>query len=85
MDNEESKKVKEVVNKEEYNAKQREWYKWRKRAKKVGVSPLKSRRPTPAQRKECVAVLGCNVMGSDFTEATSVISELYPNIQIYVI
>ena len=48
----ESKKVKEVVNKEEYNAKQREWYKWRKRAKKVGVSPLKSRRPTPAQRKE---------------------------------
>lgn len=48
----ESKKVKEVVEKEEYNAKQREWYKWRKRAKKAGVQPLKSRRPTPAQRKE---------------------------------
>ena len=48
----ESKKVKEVVCKEEYNAKQREWYKWRKRAEKVGVSPLKNRRPTPAQRKE---------------------------------
>ena len=48
----ESKKVKEVVNNEEYNAKQREWYKWRKRAEKVGVAPLKSRRPTPAQRKE---------------------------------
>ena len=48
----ESKKVKEVVCKEEYNAKQREWYRWRKRAEKVGVSPLKNRRPTPAQRKE---------------------------------
>ena len=48
----ESKKVKEVVCKEEYNAKQREWYKWRKRAEKVGVSSLKNRRPTPAQRKE---------------------------------
>ena len=48
----ENKKVKQVKNKEEYNAKQREWYKWRKRAEKVGVEPLKSRRPTPAQRKE---------------------------------
>ena len=48
----ESKTIKEVKNKEGYNAKQREWYKWRKRAEKVGVSPLKSRRPTPAQRKE---------------------------------
>ena len=48
----ESKKVKELTEKESYNAKQREWYKWRKRAKKVGVSQLKSRRPTPAQRKE---------------------------------
>ena len=48
----EKKKLKKVVNKEEYNAKQREWYKWRMRAEKAGVSPLKSRRPTPAQRKE---------------------------------
>ena len=48
----ESKQIKKIENKEEYNAKQREWYKWRKRAEKVGVSPLKSRRPTPAQRKE---------------------------------
>ena len=48
----EGKKVKEVVDKEEYNAKQREWYKWRKRAEKIGVEPLKNRRPTPAQRKE---------------------------------
>ena len=48
----ESKQIKKVENKEEYNAKQREWYKWRKRAEKVGVPPLKNRRPTPAQRKE---------------------------------
>ena len=48
----EKRKVSKELSKEEYNAKQREWYKWRKRAKKVGVSPLKSRRPTPAQRKE---------------------------------
>ena len=48
----EKKKLKKVINKEEYNAKQREWYKWRKRAAKIGVSQLKSRRPTPAQRKE---------------------------------
>ena len=48
----ENKKVKQVKNKEEYNAKQREWYKWRKRAEKVGIEPLKNRRPTPAQRKE---------------------------------
>ena len=48
----ESKKVKQVENKEEYNAKQREWYRWRKRAEKAGIPPLKNRRPTPAQRKE---------------------------------
>ena len=48
----ENKQVKQVKNKENYNAKQREWYKWRKRAEKAGISPLKSRRPTPAQRKE---------------------------------
>jgi hypothetical protein len=34
------------------NKKQKEWYKWRKRAKAVGVQSLKGRRPTPAQRKE---------------------------------
>ena len=48
----ENKKIKQVGNTEEYNAKQREWYKWRMRAKKVGVEPLKNRRPTPGQRKE---------------------------------
>ena len=35
-----------------YNKQQKEWYKWRKRAKVVGVEPLKGRRPTPAQRKD---------------------------------
>ena len=34
------------------NKKQREWYKWRKRAEKVGIKPLEGRRPTPGQRKE---------------------------------
>ena len=48
----ENKKIKQVGNTEEYNAKQREWYKWRKRAEKVGIPPLKGRRPTPGQRKE---------------------------------
>ena len=38
--------------KEEYNRKRREWHKWKKRAKAVGVEPLPARRPTPAQRKE---------------------------------
>ena len=46
------KAIKSEKEKAEYNAKQKEWYKWRKRAKAVGVEPLKSRRPTPAQRKE---------------------------------
>lgn len=51
----EKKKIKERVVEEsenkEYNKKRREWYKWNKRAKAVGVDPLPSRRPTPAQRK----------------------------------
>ena len=34
------------------NEQERIWYQWRKRAKKVGVEPLKNRRPTPAQRKD---------------------------------
>ena len=47
--------MKEIKNEErraKYNAKQKEWYIWRKRAKQAGITPLKSRRPTPAQRKE---------------------------------
>tara|TARA_Y100001938_G_C8064720_1_gene419515 strand:+ start:121 stop:774 length:654 start_codon:yes stop_codon:yes gene_type:complete len=44
--------TKDLIKKAETNAKQKVWYKWRKRAKAVGVEPLKSRRPTPAQRKD---------------------------------
>ena len=43
---------KDVIKKEEYNKKQREWHRWRKRAKGVNIKPLKGRRPTPAQRKD---------------------------------
>lgn len=46
------KQIKKEEEKAKYNAKQKEWYRWRKRAKAVGIDPLKSRRPTPAQRKE---------------------------------
>ena len=44
--------TKDLIKKAETNAKQKVWYNWRKRAKAVGVEPLKSRRPTPAQRKD---------------------------------
>ena len=33
-----------------YNMQQREWYKWKKRAKAAGVEMLKGGRPTPGQR-----------------------------------
>ena len=46
------KEIKKEETRTKYNAKQKEWYKWRKRAKKVGIAPLKGRRPTPGQRKE---------------------------------
>lgn len=46
------KSVKDEIKRQEYNKKQKEWYQWRKRAEKVGVSPLKSKRPTKGQRKE---------------------------------
>ena len=46
------KAIQKERKKDEYNQKQREWYRWRKRAESVGVPPLKGRRPTPAQRKE---------------------------------
>tara|TARA_R110000744_G_scaffold27334_1_gene66802 strand:+ start:27 stop:671 length:645 start_codon:yes stop_codon:yes gene_type:complete len=39
------------IERQEYNEKQKEWYKWRKRAKAVGIEPLKGKRPTPGQRK----------------------------------
>ena len=47
-----AKAIKEAEKKDDYNKRQRDWYVWRKRAKQAGVSPLKNRRPTPAQRKE---------------------------------
>ena len=34
------------------NEKRKEWYKWKKRAKAVGIPPLKAKRPTKGQRKE---------------------------------
>ena len=46
------KEIKKEEQRTKYNAKQKEWYRWRKRAEKVDIPPLKSRRPTPAQRKE---------------------------------
>ena len=45
------KSVKDQIKRQEYNEKQKEWYNWRKRAKKVGIKPLKGKRPTPGQRK----------------------------------
>ena len=48
----EKQATKELIKKAEYNAKQKLWYKWRKRAEAVGVPLLKNRRPTPAQRKD---------------------------------
>ena len=44
--------TKDLIKKAERNAKQKNWYKWRIRAKAVGIEPLKGRRPTPAQRKD---------------------------------
>ncbi len=46
------KTVKDEIKRQEYNKKQKEWYQWRKRAKAVGIEPLKSKRPTPGQRKK---------------------------------
>ena len=46
-----NRSIKDEAKRHEYNKKQKEWYNWRKRAKKVGIEPLKSKRPTPGQRK----------------------------------
>jgi hypothetical protein len=43
--------IKEEVKRQEYNRKQKIWYEWKKRAKAVGVEPLKAKRPTKGQRK----------------------------------
>ena len=54
----EKKKIKQTIKsikeKEKYNSKRREWYRWKKRAEKVGMKPLPARRPTPAQRKSWI-------------------------------
>lgn len=47
----EKKALKESIKRQQYNEKQKEWYNWRKRAKKVGIQPLKGKRPTPGQRE----------------------------------
>ena len=43
--------IKEEVKRQDYNRKQKIWYEWKKRAKAVGVEPLKAKRPTKGQRK----------------------------------
>ena len=48
---EEKKAIKEALKREVYNRKQKEWYKWKKRAKAVDVEPLSAKRPTKGQRK----------------------------------
>jgi len=46
------KAIRDEERKAAYNQKQKLWRKWRLRAEKVGIKPLKGRRPTPAQRKK---------------------------------
>ena len=47
----ENKQIDEALKKEEYSQKRKEWYRWNKRAKAVGVEPFSARRPTKGQRK----------------------------------
>jgi len=48
--------VKKIIDrqkkKKSYNDQRKEWYKWKKRAKAVGIDPLKASKPTKGQRKE---------------------------------
>ena len=46
------KAIRDEERKASYNQKQKLWREWRLRAEKVGIKPLKGRRPTPAQRNE---------------------------------
>ena len=46
------KAIRDEERKAAYNQKQKLWREWRLRAEKVGIKPLKGRRPTPAQRKK---------------------------------
>ena len=47
----EKKQIDDAIKKEKYSQKRKEWYRWNKRAKTVGVEPLSARRPTKGQRK----------------------------------
>lgn len=53
---EEKIKIKTIIDREKkkltYNEKRKEWYKWKKRAKAVGIEPLPAKKPTKGQRKE---------------------------------
>ena len=40
--------------KEKHNKRRREWHRWTKRAKAIGIEPLPARRPTPAQKEEWI-------------------------------
>ena len=42
----EKKQIDDAIKKEQYSQKRKEWYRWQKRAKAVGVEPLSARRPT---------------------------------------
>ena len=46
------KDIKGSFKKIKRNEKQKDWYRWRVRAKKVGIEPLKNKRPTFAERSE---------------------------------
>ena len=46
----EKKSLAKQKKKAQYNLQQKEWYRWKKRAKAVGVESLKGGRPTPGQR-----------------------------------
>ncbi len=41
-----------LVDKDDYNRRQREWYRWRQRAKAVGVPMMSAKKPTLTQRQE---------------------------------
>ena len=46
------KVIDKELNKKNRNEKRKVWYEWKKRAKAVGIEPLKAKRPTKGQRKE---------------------------------
>ena len=49
-DFDERRKTGRKISRIQYNKRQGRWYRWRSRAKKVGISPLESRRPTLEER-----------------------------------